>query len=115
MSKDNTNKAMVSILISTEEATEITNFTASDRQWSDNVYAHKVECSVSDNTQNILSRTTRVWELIYTDHMAESNKGVILDTRDEFHDLFYLEGYKVSHTDLVKHSISTLALDENSN
>jgi hypothetical protein len=34
---------------------------------------------------------------------------------EEFHDLFYLEGDKLSHTDLVKYSISTLALDENSN
>jgi hypothetical protein len=34
LSENNTDKAMVSILISTEEATEITNFTASARQWS---------------------------------------------------------------------------------
>jgi hypothetical protein len=47
--------------------------------------------------------------------MALSNKGVILDTCEKFHDLFYLEGRELSHTDLVKHSISTLVLDENSN
>jgi len=47
--------------------------------------------------------------------MGESNEGVILDICEEFHDLFYLEGDKLSHTDLVKHSISVLPLDENSN
>lgn len=34
LSENNTNKIMVSILISTEEATEIINCTASARQWS---------------------------------------------------------------------------------
>jgi len=47
--------------------------------------------------------------------MALSNKGVILNICEEFRDLFYLEGDKLSRTDLVKHSISTLALNEKSN
>jgi len=47
--------------------------------------------------------------------MAENKTGVIIDICEEFHDLFYLEGDKLSHTDLVKHSISTLTLNENSN
>jgi hypothetical protein len=45
--------------------------------------------------------------------MAESNKRVILDICEEFLDIFYLEGDKLSHTDLVKYSIPTPALDEN--
>jgi hypothetical protein len=45
--------------------------------------------------------------------MAESNKRFILDVCEEFHDIFYLEGDKLSHTDLVKHSIPTPAIDEN--
>jgi len=47
--------------------------------------------------------------------MADSNKGDILDICEEFHDLFCLEGDKLSHTDLAKHSISTLTLDESNN
>jgi hypothetical protein len=47
MSQVNTNKATVSILISTEEATEITNFKASARQRIDKANVHKVESSVS--------------------------------------------------------------------
>lgn len=47
MSQYNTNKVMVSILISTEEDTEVTNFKASARQCSDKANVHKVECSVS--------------------------------------------------------------------
>jgi hypothetical protein len=47
--------------------------------------------------------------------MAASNKGVILHVCEELHDLFYPEGDELSHTDLVKHSVSTPALDANSN
>lgn len=46
-SQDNTNKAMVSILIWTEEATEIPNFKASARQCIDKANVRKVESSVS--------------------------------------------------------------------
>jgi hypothetical protein len=44
--------------------------------------------------------------------MAESTKKSILEICEDFHDIFYLEGDKLSHTDLVKHSIPTPALDE---
>jgi hypothetical protein len=47
MSQDNTNKAVVSILTSNEEATETANFKACARQCSDKVNVHTVECSVS--------------------------------------------------------------------
>ena len=47
LSQDNTKNAMVSIPISTEEATETANFKTSARQYSDIVNVHKVECSVS--------------------------------------------------------------------
>jgi hypothetical protein len=47
MSHGNTNTVKVSILMSTEEDTEITHFKASARQRSDKVNVHKVECSVS--------------------------------------------------------------------
>jgi hypothetical protein len=45
--------------------------------------------------------------------VTESNKKSILEICEHFHDIFYLEGDKLSHTDLVKHSIPTSALDEN--
>jgi hypothetical protein len=45
--------------------------------------------------------------------MVESNKKFILEICEYFHDIFYLEGDKLSHTDRVKHSIPTPALDEN--
>jgi len=47
VSQDNTNKAMVSIPNSTEEATEIANFKASARQYTDKASVNKFECSVS--------------------------------------------------------------------
>jgi hypothetical protein len=45
--------------------------------------------------------------------MAESSKKSILEICEHFHGISYLEGDKLSHTDLVKHSIPTPALDEN--
>jgi hypothetical protein len=42
-----------------------------------------------------------------------SNKKDILEIYEDFHDIFYLEGDKLLHTDLVKHSIPTPALDKN--
>jgi hypothetical protein len=45
--------------------------------------------------------------------MADSNKKAILDIYEDFHDIFYLEGDELSHTDIVKYSIPTPALDEN--
>jgi hypothetical protein len=42
-----------------------------------------------------------------------SNKKAILEICEDFHDIFYFEGDKLLHTDLVKHSIPTPALDEN--
>jgi hypothetical protein len=44
--------------------------------------------------------------------MAKSNNRAILDICEEFHDIFYLEVDKLSHIDLLKHSIPTPALDE---
>jgi hypothetical protein len=73
----------------------------------------KVASQIPDNNESVLSRKKRIRELIRTDHMAESNKKSILEICEDFHDIFHLEGDKLSHTDLVKHSIPTPALDEN--
>jgi hypothetical protein len=113
MSPVKSKKAIVSILNSNEEATEITKLKVSATQWSEPVSVHKIETSVSGSTEGVLSRKRRVRELVRTDHMAASNKRAILDICEEFHDIFYLEGDKFRHTDLVKHSIPTPALDEN--
>jgi hypothetical protein len=102
MSQVKSNKAIVSILNANEEAVEITNLKVSATRWNESVSVYKAESSFSDSTKNILSRKRQVRELVRTDHMAESNKRVILDVCEEFHDIFYLEGDKLSHTDLVK-------------
>jgi len=58
VSQVNSNKATVSTLNSTEEATEITNLKVSATQWSDTVSVHWVGSSVSDSKENILERKT---------------------------------------------------------
>ena len=113
LSQVNRNKAIVSILNSTEEAMEIRDLTLTATKWSEQVSVRKINSQIHDNNENVLSRKKRVRELIRTDHMAESNKKSILEICEDFHDIFYLEGDKLSHTDLIKHSIPTPALDEN--
>jgi hypothetical protein len=102
----------VSTLKSTEEAMEIRDLKVTATKWSEQFSVRKVNSQFPDNNESVLARRKRVRELIKTGHMAESNKKSILVICD-FHDIFYLEGDKLSHTDLVKHSIPTPALDEN--
>jgi hypothetical protein len=71
MSPVKSNKAIVSIRNSNEEATEITNLQVSTTQCNEPLSVHKIEPSVSGNTEGILSRKRRVRELVRTDHMAE--------------------------------------------
>ncbi|PNF39993.1 hypothetical protein B7P43_G15585 [Cryptotermes secundus] len=113
LSQVNRNKAIVSILNSTEEAMEIRDLTLTATKWSEQISVRKINSQIHDNNESVLSRKKRVRELIRTDHMAESNKKSILEICEDFHDIFYLEGDKLSHTDLIKHSIPTPALDEN--
>jgi hypothetical protein len=73
---------------------------------------HKVKCYVSYSIENIVERKRRIRELIRTDRLVETNKRVILDMCDVFRNIFNLEGNKLSHTDLVKHSIPNLVLEK---
>ena len=73
---------------------------------------HKVKCYGSYSIENTVERKRRIRELIRTDHLVETNKRVIPDMSDVYHNIFYLEENKLSHTDLVKYSISNLVLEK---
>jgi hypothetical protein len=91
-SQVNSNKAIVSILNSTEEAVEIRDLKIIATKWSEQFTVRKVNSQISDSNINVLSRKKRIREIIRADHMAESNKKSILEIFEDFHDIFYLEG-----------------------
>ena len=76
------------------------------------VSVHKTESSVSDRNENILSRKDGLENLLEQTTWPRITK-IILDVCEEFHDKFYLDGDKLSRTDVVKHSIPSAGLDEN--
>jgi hypothetical protein len=96
----------------TEEALEIRDLKVAATKRSERFSAGKASSKLSDDSEGALSRKKRVRELVRTDHMAESTKISILKICEDFHDIFYLEWDKLSHTDLFKHSIPTPALHE---
>jgi hypothetical protein len=75
ISKLNSNRAVISL----RRDRKSNKFEGpSATQWIDSVSVKKVEFSIADSTEKILSQKRRVREVIGTDHMAESNKSVIL-------------------------------------
>lgn len=103
---------MVIILNSNEEAIEVTNLKVSASQWGGTVNAHKVESSVSESIDDILSRKDELENFLEHTTWPRITE-IILDICEEFHDKFYLDGDKLSRTGVVKHSIPSAGLDEN--
>jgi hypothetical protein len=91
LSQVNSNKAIVSILNSTEEAMEIRDLKITATKWSEQFSVRKVNYQIPDSNKNVLSRKKRVRKQIRTDHMAESNKKSILEICEDFHDFTWKE------------------------
>jgi hypothetical protein len=91
---------------------EIRDFKVAATKLSEQVSAQKVNSQIPDNDESVLSCKKRARKFIRLDHTTESNKKSILEICKDFHDVFYLEGDKLSHTDLVKHTVLTPASGE---
>ena len=69
-------------------------------------------CAVSLGNANTVACKRRIWELVRTDRMAETDR---TDTCDEFHDVIHPEGFQLSHADLVKRSTANIVQEKKSN
>lgn len=102
-------RAIVSIINTTEEEIQMTSprFHLEDpipetEMYVESVNEEQANCFVMGSEQ---SREKKVTESIRTEHMVPKDREEILKICAQFSDIFYLEGDKLSCTDVLKHTI----------
>jgi hypothetical protein len=74
LSQVTSNKAIVTILISREDAIEIRDLKFAVTNWIEQFSVHKVNSRIPDNNESVLSRKEGARKHTRTEHMTESNK-----------------------------------------
>jgi len=99
----------VSILNTTESEIEITvsHVILDEIDTTDYEDAQVMAMRDSPKTEIPQSREERIRDLLRTEHLNAEEKRALSSICEEFSDIFYLEGDRLSHTTKIEHEINT--------